>query len=38
VNSSRGIIFSSDGEEFAEDARKSALKLQKEMEAFIATK
>lgn len=38
VNSSRGIIFSSEGEEFAEDARKSALKLQKEMEAFIATK
>jgi orotidine-5'-phosphate decarboxylase len=35
VNSSRGIIYASDGEDFAERAREEALKLQVEMEAWL---
>lgn len=35
VNSSRGIIFASDGEDFAEQARASALKLQQDMEGIL---
>lgn len=35
VNSSRGIIFSSEGEDFAEQARNSALKLQQGMERIL---
>lgn len=35
VNSSRGIIFASEGEDFAEQARASALKLQQEMEGIL---
>lgn len=36
VNSSRGIIFAGDGEDFAEKARAEAGKLQREMEQLIA--
>lgn len=35
VNSSRGIIYVSSGENFAEVAREEALKLQKEMEVLL---
>lgn len=35
VNSSRGIIFASEGEDFAEQARASALKLQRGMEDIL---
>lgn len=35
VNSSRGIIFASDGEDFAHRAREEAKKLQKEMARLI---
>ncbi|MBB2149197.1 orotidine-5'-phosphate decarboxylase [Pedobacter gandavensis] len=35
VNSSRGIIYASKGEDFAERAREEALKLQQEMEAIL---
>ncbi len=35
VNSSRGIIYASAAEDFAEVARKEALKLQKEMEILL---
>ncbi|WP_231423957.1 MULTISPECIES: orotidine-5'-phosphate decarboxylase [Pedobacter] len=37
INSSRGIIYASQGEDFAERAREEALKLQKEMEQILAT-
>lgn len=36
VNSSRGIIFAGDGEDFAEKARAEAWKLQREMAQLIA--
>ena len=36
VNSSRGIIYASQQNDFAEAAKKSALKLQKDMEAILA--
>jgi len=35
INSSRGIIYASQGEDFAEKAREEALKLQKEMEGIL---
>ncbi|WP_316832000.1 orotidine-5'-phosphate decarboxylase [Pedobacter aquatilis] len=35
INSSRGIIYASNGEDFAEKARIEALKLQKEMEQIL---
>lgn len=35
VNSSRGIIYASAGEDFAEKAREEAMKLQKEMEVLL---
>lgn len=35
VNSSRGIIYASNGEDFAERAAEEAMKLQKQMEAFF---
>ena len=35
VNSSRGIIYASAGENFAEKAREEAIKLQKEMEVLL---
>lgn len=35
VNSSRGIIYAGDGEDFALKARQAALKIQQEMERFI---
>ncbi|PWS28554.1 orotidine-5'-phosphate decarboxylase [Pedobacter yonginense] len=35
INSSRGIIYASKGEDFAERAREEALKLQKEMEQIL---
>lgn len=35
VNSSRGIIYASTGENFAEKAREEAVKLQKEMEVLL---
>lgn len=35
INSSRGIIYASQGEDFAEKAREEALKLQKEMESIL---
>jgi orotidine-5'-phosphate decarboxylase len=37
VNSSRGIIYASNGEDFAEKAREEALKLQQEMEEILST-
>lgn len=37
VNSSRGIIYASSAENFAEAARKEAMKLQKEMEIILET-
>ena len=36
VNSSRGIIYASQGEDFADAAAKSAMKLQQEMEKELA--
>jgi orotidine-5'-phosphate decarboxylase len=36
VNSSRGIIYASSGEDFAEKARVEALKLQQEMELILS--
>jgi len=36
VNSSRGIIYASSGENFAEKAREEAMKLQKEMEVLLS--
>lgn len=35
VNSARGIIYASKGEDFADRAREEALKLQQEMEAIL---
>jgi orotidine-5'-phosphate decarboxylase len=35
VNSSRGIIYASDGLDFAEKAREEALKLQQEMDQLL---
>ncbi|WP_116788354.1 orotidine-5'-phosphate decarboxylase [Flavobacterium psychrotrophum] len=35
VNSSRGIIYASKGEDFAEKAREEALKMQQEMEEIL---
>ncbi|WP_316807264.1 orotidine-5'-phosphate decarboxylase [Pedobacter agri] len=35
INSSRGIIYASQGEDFAEKAREEALKLQEEMEQIL---
>lgn len=35
VNSSRGIIYASTGEDFADKARQEALKLQKEMQVML---
>ena len=35
VNSSRGIIYASAGEDFAEKAREEALKLQQEMASLL---
>lgn len=35
VNSSRAIIYASNGEDFAEKAREEALKVQQEMEAIL---
>ena len=35
INSSRGIIYASNGADFAEKARAEALKMQQEMEAII---
>ena len=35
INSSRGIIYASAGEDFAEKAREEALKMQQEMEMII---
>lgn len=37
INSSRGIIYASKGEDFAEKAREEALKLQQEMEQILIT-
>jgi len=37
INSSRGIIYASNGEDFAEKAREEALKLQQEMEKILTT-
>ena len=38
INSSRGIIYASDQEDFAQKAREEALKLQKEMESILELK
>lgn len=38
VNSTRGIIYASQGEDFAEKAREEAIKLQKEMETELLRK
>ncbi|MCX2574848.1 orotidine-5'-phosphate decarboxylase [Pedobacter sandarakinus] len=35
INSSRGIIYASNGEDFAEKAREEALKLQQQMEQIL---
>jgi orotidine-5'-phosphate decarboxylase len=35
INSSRAIIYASDGEDFAEKARDEALKMQQEMEEIL---
>lgn len=37
INSSRGIIYASNGTDFAEKARKEALKLQQEMEEILVS-
>ena len=36
INSSRGIIFASNGTDFAEKAREEALKLQQEMDVILS--
>jgi len=38
VNSSRGIIYASDGEDFADKAREAAIEVQKQMEAQLKVK
>ncbi|MFV8333747.1 orotidine-5'-phosphate decarboxylase [Flavobacterium sp. GSP14] len=38
INSSRGIIYASNGIDFAEKAREEALKMQQEMEEIISVK
>ncbi len=38
VNSSRGIIFASQGEDFAEAAKAESMKIQSEMEALLKAK
>ena len=38
INSSRGIIYASNGKDFAEKAREKALKMQQEMEEILANK
>lgn len=38
INSSRGIIYASNGSDFAEKAREEALKLQQEMEVIMSRK
>jgi orotidine-5'-phosphate decarboxylase len=38
INSSRGIIYASNGKDFAEKAREEALKMQQEMEVILANK
>jgi hypothetical protein len=38
INSSRGIIFASNGTDFAEKAREEALKLQQEMDVILSKK
>lgn len=38
VNSSRGIIFASQGEDFAEAAKTESMKIQSEMEALLKAK
>ena len=38
VNSSRGIIFAGEGEDFAEKARESAMKIKQEMERLLVKK
>jgi len=35
INSSRGIIYASNGTDFAKKAREEALKMQQEMEALL---
>jgi orotidine-5'-phosphate decarboxylase len=37
INSSRAIIYASNGLDFAEKAREEALKLQQEMEGILKT-
>lgn len=38
INSSRGIIYASNGTDFAEKAREEALKMQQEMEVILSKK
>lgn len=38
INSSRGIIYASDGIDFAEKAREEALKIQQEMQTILSSK
>jgi orotidine-5'-phosphate decarboxylase len=38
VNSSRGVIYASVGDDFAEKAREEALKIQREMEQILASR
>jgi orotidine-5'-phosphate decarboxylase len=38
VNSSRGVIYASVGDDFAEQAREEALKIQQEMEQILASR
>jgi orotidine-5'-phosphate decarboxylase len=38
VNSSRGVIYASGGDDFAEKAREEALKIQREMEQILASR
>lgn len=38
INSSRGIIYASNGTDFAEKAREEALKIQQEMESIVSLK
>jgi orotidine-5'-phosphate decarboxylase len=38
INSSRGIIYASNGKDFAEKAREEALKMQEEMEVILENK
>jgi orotidine-5'-phosphate decarboxylase len=38
VNSSRGVIYASGGDDFAEKAREEALKIQQEMEQILASR